>query len=447
MGTGPLHRPKLPGIPGIETFARPRVPHEPLGLRLHRRRARRARRWTKLARQARRHHRHRRDRGAVHPAARPRRQGAVRLPAHAVVDRRAQQPRDRPRVVRDARARLAAQVAAELRDAPDRRLRATRISSRTAGPTSRSASATASSQTMGEPARHVRRRDHATARFEDSDDEKMTEIRARVDERRARRGDRRGAQAVVPPALQAALLPRRVPAGLQRAGHATSSTPTARASSASTRPACGSAGKHYELDCLVFASGFEVGTELRAPHRLRDGRARRRHADRALGRRHAEPARHPRPRLPEPVHRRVRAGRQPDLERHAATSIEARHDDRRRRRARARDRRRRGRGDGRRRSRRGWSCSRERRSICSATPTARPATTTTRASRSAARERLNSAGYPQGPVAFFDVHRRVAPLGRVRGPGVPLAPRAEDSAHTSAPPKSRMRAPAGRRDA
>ena len=31
-------------------------------------------------------------------------------------------------------------------------------------------------------------------------------------------GDRRGAQAVVPPALQAAVLPRRIPAGLQRAG-------------------------------------------------------------------------------------------------------------------------------------------------------------------------------------------------------------------------------------
>ena len=38
MGTGPLHVPKLPGIPGIETFARPLVPHQPLGLRLHRRR-------------------------------------------------------------------------------------------------------------------------------------------------------------------------------------------------------------------------------------------------------------------------------------------------------------------------------------------------------------------------------------------------------------------------
>ena len=63
-------------------------------------------------RQARRHHRHRRDRRAVHPATGARRARAVRVPAHAVVGRRAQQPSDRPRVVRDARARLAEEVAA-----------------------------------------------------------------------------------------------------------------------------------------------------------------------------------------------------------------------------------------------------------------------------------------------------------------------------------------------
>ena len=46
MGTGPLHVPKLPGIPGIEHFQGHSLPHQPLGLRLHRRRPRRARRWT-----------------------------------------------------------------------------------------------------------------------------------------------------------------------------------------------------------------------------------------------------------------------------------------------------------------------------------------------------------------------------------------------------------------
>ena len=122
MGTGPLHRPKLPGIPGIETFA---------GHAFH------TSRWdyaytggdptgapmTKLA-----------DKrvgiigtGAtavqcIPPLGRDA-QGALRLPAHAVVDRRAQQPPDRPGVVRHARARLAAGVADELRHPADRRLR------------------------------------------------------------------------------------------------------------------------------------------------------------------------------------------------------------------------------------------------------------------------------------------------------------------------------------
>ena len=106
MGTGPLHRPKLPGIPGIETFA---------GHSFHTSRwdyaytggDRPARRWIGLA-----------DKrvgiigtGAtsvqcIPHLARSRRR-AVRVPAHAVVDRHPQQPADRPRVVRHARAGLA----------------------------------------------------------------------------------------------------------------------------------------------------------------------------------------------------------------------------------------------------------------------------------------------------------------------------------------------------
>ena len=66
--------------------------------------------------------------------------------------------------------------------------------------------------------------------------------------------------------------------------NATSSTPTARASSASTRPASGSAASTTTLDCLIFASGFEVGTELRPPLRLRDDRARRPSRSRTAGR-------------------------------------------------------------------------------------------------------------------------------------------------------------------
>ena len=110
MGTGPLHRPKLPGIPGIETFG---------GHCFH------TSRWdydytggdpagAPLAELA--------DKrvgiigtGATAvqciPPPGPRRPGAVRLPADAVVDRRAQQPHDRPGVVRHPRAGLAAGVA------------------------------------------------------------------------------------------------------------------------------------------------------------------------------------------------------------------------------------------------------------------------------------------------------------------------------------------------
>ena len=42
-------------------------------------------------------------------------------------------------------------------------------------------------------------------------------------------------------------------------------------------------GVEYELDCLIFATGFEVGTELLAAHRLRDHRPRRADADRQVG--------------------------------------------------------------------------------------------------------------------------------------------------------------------
>ena len=105
MANGPLHRPKLPGIPGIETFRGPLVPHQPLGLRLHRRRLQRE--PHRPARQARRHHRHRRDGGAVRAAPRRGGRAPLRVPAHAVVDRRARQPPHRSGVGGEPRAGLA----------------------------------------------------------------------------------------------------------------------------------------------------------------------------------------------------------------------------------------------------------------------------------------------------------------------------------------------------
>ena len=35
-------------------------------------------------------------------------------------------------------------------------------------------------------------------------------------------------------------------------------------------------GTEYEVDCLIFATGFEVGTDLHPPRRLRHHRPRRR---------------------------------------------------------------------------------------------------------------------------------------------------------------------------
>ena len=96
MSNGPLNRPKLPGHPGHRVVRGPLVPHQPLGLRVHRRRF--ERQPDGPARQARRHHRHRRDGGAVRAASRRGGRASLRLPAHAVVDRRARQPPDRPGV-------------------------------------------------------------------------------------------------------------------------------------------------------------------------------------------------------------------------------------------------------------------------------------------------------------------------------------------------------------
>jgi cation diffusion facilitator CzcD-associated flavoprotein CzcO len=96
MANGPLNRPKLPGIPGITSFE---------GHTFH------TSRWDydytggdsdggldRLADKRVGHHRHRRHRGAVRAAPGGERAAALRVPAHAVVDRRAQQPPDRSRV-------------------------------------------------------------------------------------------------------------------------------------------------------------------------------------------------------------------------------------------------------------------------------------------------------------------------------------------------------------
>ena len=83
MGNGPLHRPKLPGIPGHRGVQGSLLSHQPMGLRLHRRGL--ERRAGRPGRQARRHHRHRRHRRAGRSARRRFGGRAVRLPAHALL--------------------------------------------------------------------------------------------------------------------------------------------------------------------------------------------------------------------------------------------------------------------------------------------------------------------------------------------------------------------------
>ena len=64
-------------------------------------------------------------------------------------------------------------------------------------------------------------------------------------------------------------------------------------------------GAEYELDCLIFATGFEVGTDY-AAHRLRADRPRRSDADREVARRCPDLPRLVRARLSELLHRKHR---------------------------------------------------------------------------------------------------------------------------------------------
>ena len=256
-GTGPLHRPKLPGIPGIETFA---------GHSFH------TSRWdyeytggdangapmTAAGRQTGRGHRYRRDRGAVHPAPRARRERAVRVPTDAVVDRRAGQPRDRPEwfttlepgwqqqwllnfatlqtggftdedLVKDGWTDIAQRIR-------DRIIQEMGIGGEEFGP------------------------ELVQRAFEDSDDEKMNEIRARVDTIVA---DPQTAEALKPWYRQLCKRPCFHDEYLQAYNEPNAHLidTDGRGVERIDETGVWVAGVHYDLDCLVFASGFEVGTE------------------------------------------------------------------------------------------------------------------------------------------------------------------------------------------
>ncbi len=105
--------------------------------------------------QARRHHRHRRHRHPVHSASRRSGEAPLRVPAHAVVRRRAQQPRDRsgngPRRWSPAGRSGAWRISTSWSPAATR----TRTSSTTAGPTS---SATSPATAVSEASQQARPR-------------------------------------------------------------------------------------------------------------------------------------------------------------------------------------------------------------------------------------------------------------------------------------------------
>ena len=112
IGDGPAARREAAGHPRHRDVRGPRVPHQPLGLRLHRWRHRPARRWTASPTSGWRSSAPARPRPvrAASSASTP--QELLRLPADAVVGRRARQPADRPGLVRRRRhARLAAALA------------------------------------------------------------------------------------------------------------------------------------------------------------------------------------------------------------------------------------------------------------------------------------------------------------------------------------------------
>ena len=116
-----------------------------------------------------------------------------------------------------------------------------------------------------------------------------------------RPGHGRDPQAVLPLPLQAAVLPRRVPAGLQQPQRHADRLP-GRDRADHRAGARWSTGQQYEVDCIIYGTGFEAElTPLVPSGRPRDRRPRRGHPGREVGRRRRQPVRDDEPRLPEHV--------------------------------------------------------------------------------------------------------------------------------------------------
>ena len=114
--------------------------------------------------------------------------------------------------------------------------------------------------------------------------------------------DRRGAEAVLPPVLQAPVLPRRVPRHVQPAERDPRSTRRAGASSASPSAASWSTASSTSSTASSTPPASRWAPTTRAARATSSYGRGRRHPDREVGRRRIDVARHAQPRLPELLH-------------------------------------------------------------------------------------------------------------------------------------------------
>ena len=179
----------------------------------------------------------------------------VRVPAHAFLGRRTRQPPHGPGLGRFAHAGLAATAHGQLPHPGHRRTGGR-------GPGRRRLDQQRPAPAKAHPHRQL---PAAGARGAGTG---LRASRLPADERdpRPRRHPRRGpgdgrtAQALVPVHVQAAHFQRQLPADVQPPQrHRSSTRPTPRAWSASPRTPSSSADAAYEVDCVIFATGFEVG--------------------------------------------------------------------------------------------------------------------------------------------------------------------------------------------
>ena len=284
----------------------PQLPHQPLGLRLHRRRHERADSTSSATSAS-----AIIGTGATAIQCVPHLgrvgQAALRLPAHAVGGRRARQPADRSRLGEALKPgwQQRAPARTSTRGSSLRPAGRARTWSATAGPRS---SATSPAQARG---RRLAAADAGADRGAASRSRTtgMERIRDRVDDDRRGPGDRRGAEALVPLVVQAAAFNDEYLPTFNRPTSTLVDVSTPRASSASPRrassPTASIRGRLHHL-----RQRLRDHQRPQAPlgHR-RVRRARRPVAVRPLGRRLQDAARHSRHGFPEPVLHRLHPGR------------------------------------------------------------------------------------------------------------------------------------------